>query len=296
MKSEKVNFPDFDRSLVRRRDDELTREVRARSSGLRQFSRAWALGGELGRLYGSFSKWCRRLLRDRTWRSSVERTPPTGTELAAMYDAGAEHWHDRLDLLGYPRAYEDLFDRLLADGTLRSLRDGGRVLDCGIGTAAFSLALAGNVAAPVRIEGLDISPSMLLRACLNLDHAGIEAWLHLSEVKDLPFEDDAFEAVIGAHVLEHLLDPFAGLSEMARVLEPGGPLVIVVTGRSISDALLRLKWRYERIEPHELVRWMEEAGLTSVRTYPLLAGGSLPRWASIACVGFKEGVSWRSDT
>lgn len=31
----------------------------------------------------------------------MERVPPTGTELAAMYDAAAEHWHDRLDLLGY---------------------------------------------------------------------------------------------------------------------------------------------------------------------------------------------------
>jgi len=216
----------------------------------------------------------------------VERIPPTDTELAAVYDAAAEHWHDKLSLIGYPRAYEDLFDRLLADGTLRSLRDGGRVLDCGIGTAAFSLALAGKVAAPVEIEGVDISPSMLLRACLNLDHAGIDARPHLRDVKDLPLEDDSFEAVIGAHVLEHLLDPFAGLSEMARVLEPGGPLVIVVT-----DAPLRLKRRHERIEPARLVHWMEEAGLASVRTYPLLAGGSLPRRVSIACVGFKEGVS-----
>ena len=56
------------------------------------------------------------------------------SELAAIYDAAAEHWHDRLSLLGYPRAYEDLFDRLLADGRLRSLQDGGRVLDFGVGT------------------------------------------------------------------------------------------------------------------------------------------------------------------
>ena len=71
------------------------------------------------------------------------------SELAAIYDATAEHWHDRLGLLGYPRAYEDLFDRLLADGRLRSLQDGGRVLDFGVGTGAFSLALAGKVAAPL---------------------------------------------------------------------------------------------------------------------------------------------------
>ncbi len=219
------------------------------------------------------------------------RTPPTGAELAAMYDEAAERWHDRLALLGYPRAYEDLFDRLLAAGTLRSPRDGGRVLDCGVGTAALSLALAGKVAAPLQIEGVDLSPSMLLRACLNLDHAGIETRMHLRDVKDLLFEDDTFDAVIGAHVLGHLDDPFAGLFEMARVLKPGGPLMVVVTGRSVSDALLRLKWRYARIEPDRLVQWMEEAGLTGVRAHPLLAGGSLPRRTSFACVGFKEGAS-----
>lgn len=223
-----------------------------------------------------------------TWRISVERTSPTGVELAAMYDKAAERWHDRLGLLGYPRAYEDLFDRLLADGTLRSLRDGGHVLDCGIGTAAFSLALAGGVAAPLRIEGMDLSPSMLLRACLNLDRAGIENRLHLRDMKDLPFEDDTFDAVIGAHVLEHFDDPLAGLSEMARVLKPGGPLVIAATHGGIPDALLRLRWRHKHIDRDRLVREMEKVGLTGVRAYPLLAGGPLPRRASVACVGSKR--------
>jgi len=223
-----------------------------------------------------------------TRRISAERSTPLEAELAAMYDEAAERWHDRLALLGYPRAYKDLFDRLLADGALSSLREGGRVLDCGIGTGAFSLALAGKVAAPVRIEGVDISPSVLLRACLDLDRACIEARLHLHDVKDLPFEDAAFEAVIGAHVLERLLDPFAGLSEMARVLKPGGSLVIVVIDRSMPDRLLRVKWCHECIELERLVFWTDEAGLTGVRAYPLLAGGSLPRRMSVVYVGFKR--------
>ena len=100
------------------------------------------------------------------WRISVKRTPLTGAELAAMYDDAAERWHNRLALLGYPQAYEELFDRLLATGTLRSPRDGGRVLDCGVGTAAFSLALVRKLTTPLRIEGVDLSPSMLLRAYL----------------------------------------------------------------------------------------------------------------------------------
>jgi demethylmenaquinone methyltransferase/2-methoxy-6-polyprenyl-1,4-benzoquinol methylase len=212
------------------------------------------------------------------------------SELAAIYDASVEHWHDKVGLLGYPQAYEDLFDRLLSDGTFRSLQDGGRVLDLGVGTGAFSLALAGKVAAPLRIEGVELSPSVLLRASLNLDRAGIETRLHLRDAKDLPFEENTFDAVIGAHILEHLDDPIAGLSEMVRVLKPGDPLVIVATRRGVPDALLRPKWRREHIAQDELMVEMEEKGLIGVRAYPLLAGGSLPRRMSVACVGFKEGV------
>ena len=223
------------------------------------------------------------------WRISVERTAPTEAELAAIHDEAAERWHDQLALLGYPQAYENLFDRLLADGALNSLRDGGRVLDFGVGTGAFSLALAGKVAAPLRIEGVELSPSMLLRASLNLDRAGVEARLHLRDAKDLPFEDNTFDAVIGAHVLEHLDDPFVGLSEIVRVLKPGGPLVVVATRRGVLEALLRPKWRQEHIARDRLMFGMEGAGLIGVRVYPLLAGGPLPRRTSVAFVGFKEG-------
>lgn len=218
------------------------------------------------------------------------------TELAAMYDEAAERWHDQLALLGYPRAYEDLFDRLLADGALNSLRDGGRVLDLGVGTGAFSLALAGKVAAPLRIEGVELSPSMLLRASLNLDRAGVEARLHLRDAKDLPFEENTFDAVIGAPVQEHLVDTFAGLSEMVRVLKAGGPLVVVATRRGVPDAPLCTKWRHGHVAQDHLMLGMEEVGLIDVCTYSLLDGGPLPRRRSVACVGFKEGVWQWLDT
>jgi ubiquinone/menaquinone biosynthesis C-methylase UbiE len=218
------------------------------------------------------------------------------TELAAMYDEAAERWHDQLALLGYRRAYEDLFDRLLADGALNSLRDGGRVLDLGVGTGAFSLALAGKVAAPLRIEGVELSPSMLLRASLNLDRAGVEARLHLRDAKDLPFEENTFDAVIGAPVQEHLVDTFAGLSEMVRVLKAGGPLVVVATHRGVPDAPLCTKWRHGHVAQDQLMLGMEEVGLIDVCTYSLLDGGPLPRRRSVACVGFKEGVWQWSDT
>ena len=225
-----------------------------------------------------------------TWRIYVARTAPTEAELAALYDEAAERWHDQLTLLGYPGAYEDLFDRLLADGALNTLRNGGRVLDFGVGTGAFSLALAGKVAAPLRIEGMELSPSMLLRATLNLDRAGVETRMYLRDATNLPFEYNTFDAVISAHGLEHLDDAFAELSEMVRVLKPGGPLVVVAARRVVSDALLPPKWRHEHTTQDRLMVGMERAGLIGVRAYPLLVGGPLPRQTSVACVGFKKGV------
>ena len=223
-----------------------------------------------------------------TWRITVERTASTDAELAAMYDRTAWYWHQKMRLLGYTQAYDDLFARLRDDGLLRGLGGGGRVLDCGVGTGAFGLALAKSVAAPVRIDGVDISPAMLGRADRNLDRTSVEYRLHRCDVRRLPFDDGTFDAVLGAHLLEHLPDPLAGLSEMSRVLRPGGLLVVVVTRRDFAGALLHLRWRYDGVDQDRLVRWMGEVGLHDVSVYPFATGGFLPRLTSVAYVGFKN--------
>ena len=218
----------------------------------------------------------------------MERTAPTDAELAAMYDRAAWYWHEKMRLLGYAQAYDDLFARLRDDGLLRGLEGGGRVLDCGIGTGAFGLALAKSVVAPVRIDGVDVSPAMLDRADRNLDRRSVEYRLHRCDVRRLPFDDSTFGAVLGAHHLEQLPDPLAGLSEMFRVLRRGGLLVVVITRRDIASALLRLRWRCDGVDQDRLVRWMGEAGLQNVRAYPFATGGLLPRLTSVSYVGLKK--------
>ena len=89
-------------------------------------------------------------------------------------------------------------------------------------------------------------------------------------------------------MLEHLVDPRAGLREMARVLRPGAALLVVVTYRGIGGALLGLKYRNAAIEPAALTSWMEDAGLADVREYDTTAGPSVARWMGVACVGRKK--------
>jgi len=223
-----------------------------------------------------------------TWRVSIQRMPPTSAELAALYDRAAHYWQNALRRLGFLRAYADLFARLQDDGALGSLPHGAWALDCGIGTAAFSLALAEQLVTPVRIQGVDIAPHMLDQAQCALDAAGVPTDLRCADVRDLPFADQTFALVMSAYMLEHLADPRAGLREMARVLRPGAVLLVVVTRRGICGALLSLKYRNAALDPAALVSWMEDAGLADVRQYAITTGPSVARWMSVACVGRKK--------
>ena len=225
-----------------------------------------------------------------TWRVSVERIPPSATELITMYNHAARYWQWGLQHLGYPHAYRTLFARLQADGWLPHRPRGIRVLDAGIGTAAFSIALASTWSAPLQLDGVDVAPAMLEEAHCVLEHQGIAAQLHQVNMCALPFGKEIFDLVISAHALEHLTDPEIGLRELVRVLRPGAPLVLVVTRPGLMDRLMRWKWRYRTIRMAQMVSWLEEAGVVQVRRYPLALGASLPHWMSVACIGVNEAI------
>lgn len=221
-----------------------------------------------------------------SWRVSVERIPPTLTEVAAMYDAAARRWQTSLALAGYHRAYAGLFARLRAEGRLPRLHAGSRVLDCGIGTAAFSGALVKATGSSLTIAGLDIAPQMLVQARAGLGQVGGVARLCRADARALPYADGRFDLVVSAHMLEHLDDPCAGLRELARVLRPGAALLIVVTRRGPLDALLRLRWRYTCHQSARFADWLALVGLTAIRCYGL-GGGPLARRLVVAWLASK---------
>ena len=112
----------------------------------------------------------------------------------------------------------------------------GRVLDLGCGTGLLAEFLANPGSRNPEIVGLDFSHAMLNRARgkrLSLVQASIEA---------LPFGDEEFEAVMAFTVLRILSDRAAdrhALGEVARVLAPGGYLVVTVLKRSDDGSLAR---------------------------------------------------------
>ena len=126
-------------------------------------------------------------------------------------------------------------------------------LDAGCGDGRYLAALAAEL--PARRAGCDISERILETA-----RARVDADFRQANLEALPFADGEFDVVLCSQVIEHVLDADLALAELARVLRPGGTLVIstdnarnVVTRtinapRTAAVAVLRLRGARGRIE------------------------------------------------
>lgn len=105
------------------------------------------------------------------------------------------------------------------------LGDGGlRVVDVGTGTGFVAAGLASRVGSVI---GVDNSPAMLAAARRNLDSLGVSnVELVEAELSGLPLPDGSVDAAFANMVLHHAPEPAAMLAEMARVVKPGGAVVV----------------------------------------------------------------------
>ncbi|MCB9078813.1 MAG: methyltransferase domain-containing protein [Anaerolineaceae bacterium] len=104
------------------------------------------------------------------------------------------------------------------------IQPGQRVLDVACGTGVLARAAAERVGPEGEVVGLDINEGMLAVARKKAPH--IE-WRH-GPAEALPFEDDSFDVVVSQFALMFFEDRRAALSEMVRVLRPGGRLAVAV--------------------------------------------------------------------
>jgi len=162
----------------------------------------------------------RRLLSPHVMDRVPEPEVMDSTEEASAYDA-MDHAQVNLAFV----------DRLVALGGR------GLMLDIGTGPAHIPLLVAERVA-DCRILAVDLSPAMLAIAERHLvsspHQARIE--LHLADARKLDFADQSFDAVFSNTILHHLGDPRPVLREAARLLRPGGALLIRDLYRPDSDA------------------------------------------------------------
>jgi demethylmenaquinone methyltransferase / 2-methoxy-6-polyprenyl-1,4-benzoquinol methylase len=120
---------------------------------------------------------------------------------------------------------------------------GQRILDVATGTGMVAFALAARGA---EVTALDQSEAMLAVARSRYAGAGAGAGGQISfitgEAEHLPFEDASFDALTFTYLLRYVDDPAATLTELARVVRPGGRIGMVEFGVPENPALRRL-WR-----------------------------------------------------
>jgi ubiquinone/menaquinone biosynthesis C-methylase UbiE len=104
-------------------------------------------------------------------------------------------------------------------------RPGQRVLEIGCGGGS-SLAPLARLCRPARLVGLDLDADLLAVARARLATQGVSAELVPGDARRLPFDDEAFDLVFDFGTCYHIARPHEALREIARVLRPGGRLVV----------------------------------------------------------------------
>jgi SAM-dependent methyltransferase len=147
---------------------------------------------------------------------------------AQRFFAGAAGAWDRL------RA--EVYGRRVADEALLALLPAEwTVADLGCGTGALAAALAARVR---KVVAVDQSAEMLRAARRRLAGAA-NVEIHDARLEALPLRDASCDAAVAVLVLSYLPEPAAALREAARVLRPGGRLVVVEAARHGDEALRR---------------------------------------------------------
>jgi SAM-dependent methyltransferase len=160
------------------------------------------------------------------------------------YDRASEHYD-------CSRSFDSAFVRRM----LELLPEGfspGCALDAGCGTGNATRCLL-EAFPGARVLGLDLSAGMLARARSKLEGVGLVR----GDAARLPFATGGFDMVLSTYVLHHLGRPADFYAEAARVLRPGGRLVLLTAG-------------HEQIRAHFLIRFFPRFGEIDCARFPTL--------------------------
>ena len=128
---------------------------------------------------------------------------------------------------------------------IQGLPEGAKILDvgCGPGELTLSLLQKGH-----SVWAVDISQSMTEAAVRTVNANGFPDWNQVSvgDIESLEFDDDYFDVVVAAGVLEYQKDDDRSLSEMQRVLKTDGCLILNVTNKFSPIRVLGMPYNWSK--------------------------------------------------
>jgi ubiquinone/menaquinone biosynthesis C-methylase UbiE len=195
------------------------------------------------------------IARDRERLSSVRQARAAAAQ--AYFRAHAAEWDRIRKLHVADEAVEGAIRAALSDKPFRSL------LDLGTGTGRMLEMFGPDIE---RGLGLDLSLDMLLLARDRLERAGLRnCSVRQGDIYDLPLANDSFDVVILHQVLHFLDDGARAIREAARVLRPGGRLLVVDFALHEQE-FLREQFAHRRLgfAPDTVMQWITASGLDPV--------------------------------
>ncbi|HEV3445970.1 MAG TPA: class I SAM-dependent methyltransferase, partial [Gemmataceae bacterium] len=133
------------------------------------------------------------------------------------------------------------------------------ILDAACGNGRYTRFVLRQADRDAMVTGFDYSQGMLRRARHRLKHT--RATHVAADITRLPYLDASFDAIICGWVLEHLPDPRPGLRELARVLKPGGKVLLMTTEDTFLGSVCSRLWHCRTYNRAVLKKVCEESGL-----------------------------------
>jgi phosphatidylethanolamine/phosphatidyl-N-methylethanolamine N-methyltransferase len=156
-----------------------------------------------------------------------------------MVENAYDRWAPIYDLV-----FGGVFSKGRRAAILATNNIGGRVLEVGVGTGISLPQYASNL----RIFGTDISEGMLRKAKARVADFRLKnvEGLAVMDAEKLEFPDASFDVVMAQYVVTAVPNPEAALDEFARVLRPGGEIILL--SRVSADAGMR-RFIEQRLQP-----------------------------------------------
>jgi ubiquinone/menaquinone biosynthesis C-methylase UbiE len=176
---------------------------------------------------------------------SASPSGPTADEIrelnARYHDLAAESYDSKWGI-DYGAIGSDQVLTKLSKALGTAPRHYPRALEIGAGTGYFSLNLL-RARVIERATATDISAGMLKQVASTAGRLGLEVETVRADAEELPFEDETFDLVVGHAVLHHLPGLDRALSELQRVLVPGGTLAFMGEPSQNGDRLAAMPKR-----------------------------------------------------